>query len=195
MLFGSQSPLPAISHKEIQSAAGKKNKLVASFIFISIYVVPAVAKKQGPHWKGTGETLQRHIWCECAWKVVLMNPISQQAPSCFPVQDFIFFCDAVASWVNPKDDLRDMFYKVSGPSQWMFMGLGLSCHSLSPPERSADSPHSVMIISQTFEIWRLCVDAFWLRSVGRVRFQRQNAIFVLSLAGLFTNWSISGKKK
>ena len=29
------------------------------------------------------------------------------------VQDFIFFCDAVASWVNPKDDLRDMFYKVS----------------------------------------------------------------------------------
>lgn len=28
------------------------------------------------------------------------------------VQDFIFFCDAVASWVNPKDDLRDMFYKV-----------------------------------------------------------------------------------
>lgn len=29
-------------------------------------------------------------------------------------QDFIFFCDAVASWVNPKDDLRDMFYKVRG---------------------------------------------------------------------------------
>lgn len=28
-------------------------------------------------------------------------------------QDFIFFCDAVASWVNPKDDLRDMFYKVN----------------------------------------------------------------------------------
>ncbi len=27
-------------------------------------------------------------------------------------QDFIFFCDAVASWVNPKDDLRDMFCKV-----------------------------------------------------------------------------------
>uniref|UniRef100_A0A8C5TDJ6 Transportin-1 n=1 Tax=Malurus cyaneus samueli TaxID=2593467 RepID=A0A8C5TDJ6_9PASS len=25
------------------------------------------------------------------------------------VQDFIFFCDAVASWINPKDDLRDMF--------------------------------------------------------------------------------------
>ncbi|KAB5553948.1 hypothetical protein PHYPO_G00044520 [Pangasianodon hypophthalmus] len=28
------------------------------------------------------------------------------------VQDFIFFCDAVASWVNPKEDLRDMFYKI-----------------------------------------------------------------------------------
>ena len=31
----------------------------------------------------------------------------------FCVQDFIFFCDAVASWVSPKDDLREMFYKVS----------------------------------------------------------------------------------
>ncbi|KAJ1530932.1 hypothetical protein ONE63_005770 [Megalurothrips usitatus] len=28
------------------------------------------------------------------------------------VQDFIFFCDAVASWVNPKEDLRDMFHKI-----------------------------------------------------------------------------------
>jgi len=28
------------------------------------------------------------------------------------VRDFIFFCDAVASWVSPKDDLKDMFYKV-----------------------------------------------------------------------------------
>ena len=28
------------------------------------------------------------------------------------VQDFIFFCDAVASWVNPKPDLKEMFYKV-----------------------------------------------------------------------------------
>lgn len=33
------------------------------------------------------------------------------------VQDFIFFCDAVASWVNPNDDLRDMFYKVSASSK------------------------------------------------------------------------------
>lgn len=28
------------------------------------------------------------------------------------VQDFIFFCDAIASWVNPKEDLKEMFYKV-----------------------------------------------------------------------------------
>lgn len=36
-------------------------------------------------------------------------PLSPRPP---PPQDFIFFCDAVASWVSPKDDLRDMFYKV-----------------------------------------------------------------------------------
>ena len=29
------------------------------------------------------------------------------------VLDFIFFCDAVASWVAPKQDLKDMFHKVS----------------------------------------------------------------------------------
>lgn len=28
------------------------------------------------------------------------------------VQDFIFFCDAVASWVTPREDLKDMFQKV-----------------------------------------------------------------------------------
>ncbi|XP_076308610.1 transportin-1-like [Tachypleus tridentatus] len=28
------------------------------------------------------------------------------------VQDFIFFCDAVASWVNPKADLKQMFYEI-----------------------------------------------------------------------------------
>lgn len=28
------------------------------------------------------------------------------------VQDFIFFCDAVASWAHPKPDLKDMFYKI-----------------------------------------------------------------------------------
>jgi hypothetical protein len=28
------------------------------------------------------------------------------------VQEFIFFCDAVASWNNPKQDLKQMFHEV-----------------------------------------------------------------------------------
>ena len=28
------------------------------------------------------------------------------------VADFIYFCDAVASWVNPKADLKQMFHEV-----------------------------------------------------------------------------------
>ncbi|XP_074640252.1 transportin-1-like [Tubulanus polymorphus] len=28
------------------------------------------------------------------------------------IQDFIFWCDAVASWVCPKQDLKEMFYKI-----------------------------------------------------------------------------------
>ncbi|GBN48360.1 Transportin-1, partial [Araneus ventricosus] len=28
------------------------------------------------------------------------------------VQDFIYFCDAVASWVNPKPDLKSMFHEI-----------------------------------------------------------------------------------
>ncbi|XP_065583415.1 transportin-1-like [Artemia franciscana] len=28
------------------------------------------------------------------------------------IQDFIFFCDAVASWSNPKQDLKEMFQKI-----------------------------------------------------------------------------------
>ena len=28
------------------------------------------------------------------------------------VSDFVFFCDAVASWSNPKEDLKAMFFKV-----------------------------------------------------------------------------------
>lgn len=43
------------------------------------------------------------------------------------VQDFIFFCDAVASWVSPKEDLKEMFYKVrdsstgiTNRSLWMY---------------------------------------------------------------------------
>lgn len=29
------------------------------------------------------------------------------------VNDFVFFCDAIASWNNPKPDLKDMFFKVN----------------------------------------------------------------------------------
>ena len=28
------------------------------------------------------------------------------------VQDFIFFCDAVISWSDPKEDLKEMFSKI-----------------------------------------------------------------------------------
>ena len=28
------------------------------------------------------------------------------------IQDFIYFCDAVASWNNPKSDLKNMFLEV-----------------------------------------------------------------------------------
>ena len=28
------------------------------------------------------------------------------------VQDFIFFCDAVASWSTPKPELKEMFHRV-----------------------------------------------------------------------------------
>ena len=28
------------------------------------------------------------------------------------VNDFIFFCDAIASWQNPRPDLKDMFHKI-----------------------------------------------------------------------------------
>lgn len=37
------------------------------------------------------------------------------------VQDFIFFCDAVASWINPKPELKEMFHKVK------IIGYNLSC--------------------------------------------------------------------
>lgn len=29
------------------------------------------------------------------------------------VNDFVFFCDAIASWNNPKPDLKEMFFKVT----------------------------------------------------------------------------------
>jgi len=28
------------------------------------------------------------------------------------VQDFIFLCDAIASWMNPKQDLKQMFHEI-----------------------------------------------------------------------------------
>ena len=41
------------------------------------------------------------------------------------VFDFIFFCDAIASWNSPKEDLKMMFYKILhgfkdqvGEEQW-----------------------------------------------------------------------------
>jgi hypothetical protein len=41
------------------------------------------------------------------------------------VNDFIFFCDAVASWITPKDDLKEAFIKILhsfktqvGPENW-----------------------------------------------------------------------------
>ena len=45
-----------------------------------------------------------------ACTMINVNPIGV-------VQDFIFFCDAVASWVSPKDDLKEMFYKVCETSK------------------------------------------------------------------------------
>jgi hypothetical protein len=47
------------------------------------------------------------------------------------VPDFIFFCDAVASWLNPKEDLKEMFNKVL----WNYhchhrQGLNKMCHGL-----------------------------------------------------------------
>ena len=56
-------------------------------------------------------------------------------------QDFIFFCDAVASWVSPKDDLRDMFYKVSSqtgnlPFYASYVRVGSTASSLGALSRS-----------------------------------------------------------
>ena len=45
------------------------------------------------------------------------------------LQDFIFFCDAVASWVNPSPDLKDMFLKVR------FILLFWGVHALKTPKK------------------------------------------------------------
>ena len=39
------------------------------------------------------------------------------------VHDFIFFCDAVASWVSPRPDLKEQFvkvYNISHPNEIMY---------------------------------------------------------------------------
>lgn len=78
------------------------------------------------------------------------------APHTGPVafQDFIFFCDAVASWVSPKDDLRDMFYKVSSclalMSSWEAAEggepLGERLHSDRSAPGRASPPASLQIL-------------------------------------------------
>lgn len=36
------------------------------------------------------------------------------------VPEFIFFCDAVASWMNPKPDLKETFSKVNAVKNNIF---------------------------------------------------------------------------
>ena len=56
------------------------------------------------------------------------------------IHDFIFFCDAVASWVSPKDDLKEMFHKVRyfvATSECIHMDVVLgSLRRTPPPERN-----------------------------------------------------------
>lgn len=40
----------------------------------------------------------------------ICSMISENPPGV--IQDFIYFCDAIASWNNPKPDLKNMFYEV-----------------------------------------------------------------------------------
>lgn len=40
-------------------------------------------------------------------QMITVNPVGV-------VPDFIFFCDAAASWMNPKTDLHEMLQKVGG---------------------------------------------------------------------------------
>jgi hypothetical protein len=76
------------------------------------------------------------------------------------VQDFIYFCDAVASWVNPKDDLKAMFYKVG--CKYIRQGyakMSLACNSLWTSKIMTMhilSNTCIVIILQVFEsIWSL----------------------------------------
>ena len=54
------------------------------------------------------------------------------------VQDFIFFCDAIASWVHPKPDLKEMFYKVSFPSLDVDFRLDLDQNALFPGKSASE---------------------------------------------------------
>lgn len=65
-----------------------------------------------------GGVVQVSVSQVCHRFTLLISTIIITSSSPLLVQDFIFFCDAVASWVNPKDDLRDMFYKVSQSAPW-----------------------------------------------------------------------------
>ena len=47
-------------------------------------------------------------------QMITVNPVGI-------VHDFIFFCDAVASWINPKEDLKEMFCKVC--LMWSYFAL------------------------------------------------------------------------
>jgi len=44
------------------------------------------------------------------------------------LQHFMFFCDAVASWTNPKDDLKEMFHKVTATFLFPVLTWEQSCN-------------------------------------------------------------------
>lgn len=43
------------------------------------------------------------------------------------INEFLFFCDAVASWNNPKDDLKQKFYSVCRFSVLLMAILSAEC--------------------------------------------------------------------
>ncbi|KAJ8950270.1 hypothetical protein NQ318_021124 [Aromia moschata] len=46
------------------------------------------------------------------------------------VSEFIFFCDAVASWITPKEDLKEVFIKIL--HSFKAQGIGVSRLFLDP---------------------------------------------------------------
>ena len=82
------------------------------------------------------------------------------------IKDFIFFCDAVASWVNPSPDLKEMFVQVGvtkmslfatipGPAPCIPLSLGpASCVPLDPPpvyHRPLDPPKNQHELPYAYE--------------------------------------------